>query len=74
MVTHVRELRGKAVLCRRVASIPTSGAGNADRILMRFAEQLERDAVLLERQLRGGKSLTQANATLPANISGLRRP
>ena len=48
MVTRVRELRRKAALCRRAAAVPTSGSGNADRILVTLAERLERDAVLLE--------------------------
>ena len=52
MVAQVRELRRKAALCRRAASVPTSGSGNADRILMALAEQLERDAALHERQLQ----------------------
>jgi hypothetical protein len=52
MVAQMRELRKKAALCRRAASIPTSGSGNADRILMALAEQLEHDAALCERQLQ----------------------
>jgi hypothetical protein len=52
MPAQVRELRRKAVLCRRAASVPTSGSGNADRILLALAEQLERDAALRERQLQ----------------------
>jgi hypothetical protein len=56
MITQVRELRSKAALCRRAAGIPTSGSGNADRILVALAEQLERDAVLRERQLQADES------------------
>ena len=52
MVAQVREFRRKAALCRRAASIPTSGSGNADRILLALAEQLERDAALREGQLQ----------------------
>ena len=52
MPAQVRELRRKAALCRRAASVPTSGSGNADRILLALAEQLERDAALRERQLQ----------------------
>ena len=52
MPAQVRELRRKAALCRRAASVPTSGSGNADRILLVLAEQLERDAALRERQLQ----------------------
>jgi hypothetical protein len=52
MVAQPREFRKKAALCRRAASIPTSGSSNADRILMALAEQLEHDAALCERQLQ----------------------
>jgi len=52
MPSKVRELRRKAALCRRAASIPTSGSSNADRILVALAEQLEHDAALRERQLQ----------------------
>ena len=52
MVALLRELRKKAALCRRAASIPTSGSSNADRILVALAEQLEHDAALRERQLQ----------------------
>jgi hypothetical protein len=56
MVAEVRELRSKAALCRRAASIPTSGSASADRILLGLAEQLERDAALLEQQSQVAKS------------------
>jgi hypothetical protein len=56
MVAQVRELRRKAALCRRAAGIPTAGAGNADRILMALAEQLEHDALVRERQLQAARS------------------
>jgi hypothetical protein len=65
MVAQVRELRRKAALCRRAASIPTSGSGNADRILVGLAEQLERDAALREQELRGNRS-SRAPDTDPA--------
>jgi hypothetical protein len=55
MVAQVRELRRKAALCRRAAGIPTAGAGNADRVLMALAEQLEHDALLRERRLEAAK-------------------
>ena len=45
----VRELRKKAALCRRVASISTSGAGKTDHILLELAEQLEREVALATR-------------------------
>jgi hypothetical protein len=56
MVALVRELRRKAALCRRAASIPTSGSGNADRILLTLAEQLDHDAALRERNLQENAS------------------
>jgi hypothetical protein len=56
MVIQAKELRKKAALCRRAASIPTSGSGNADRILLAMAEELERDATLLEQDSKDGKS------------------
>jgi hypothetical protein len=49
MVDQIQELRRKAALCRRAASIPTSGSGGTDRILLVLAEQLEHEAVELER-------------------------
>ena len=42
----VRELRKKAALCRRVASISTSGAEKTDHILLELAEKLEREVAL----------------------------
>jgi hypothetical protein len=54
MVALVRELRRKAALCRRAASISTSGSGRTDRILLGLAEQLEHEAALRERQLQDG--------------------
>jgi hypothetical protein len=56
MVAQGRELRRKAALCRRAASVPTSGSGNADRILVALAEQLEQDAALREWELQGDAS------------------
>ena len=38
------KLREKAKMCRRAAGIPTQGGHNADSILLRLAEELERDA------------------------------
>ena len=66
MLTRARELRRKAALCRRVARIPTSGSGSADRILMTLAEQLEHEAALRERQLRENHLLeTRPPVTAP---------
>jgi len=48
-----RELRRKAALCRRAASVPTTGSTNADRILLELAEQFEREADLREQQSPG---------------------
>jgi hypothetical protein len=64
MVALVQELWRKAALCRRAASISTSGSGRTDRILLALAEQLEREAALRERQLHDG--------TLPQIMSDQR--
>jgi hypothetical protein len=50
MKVSAKELRRKAALCRRAASVPTTGSTNADRILLELAEQLEREAELREQQ------------------------
>ncbi|MBV8337304.1 MAG: hypothetical protein JO358_18060 [Alphaproteobacteria bacterium] len=50
MKANAKELRRKAALCRRAASVPTTGSTNADRILLELAEQLEREAELREQQ------------------------
>jgi hypothetical protein len=52
-MVRVQELRRKAALCRRAAIVPTSGSGEADRILLALAEQLEHEAAIRERQLQG---------------------
>jgi len=46
----MKELRRQALLCRRAARIPTSGAALLDKILVALAEQLERDAATLEQE------------------------
>ena len=51
---RARELRRKAALARRAASVPTSGSGRVDRLLVLLAAQLERDASLLEQDGRRG--------------------
>ena len=48
--SRVEELRRQALLCRRAARIPTSGAALLDKILVALAEQLERDAATLEQE------------------------
>src|SRR5215813_9796972 len=40
-------LLARAQMCRRAASIPTTGGHSSDRILLDLAEQLERDAAAL---------------------------
>jgi len=47
-VAGAQELRRKAALARQAASVPTSGSGRVDRVLVLLAEQLERDASILE--------------------------
>ena len=56
MVMQVQELRRKAALCRRAASVPTSGSGEASRILLALAEQFEHEAAIRERQLQGNRA------------------
>ena len=42
------ELRRKAAMCRRLASIPTNGGSRADRRLITLAELLEHQARQIE--------------------------
>ena len=58
MKVSAKELRRKAALCRRAASVPTSGSTNADRILLDLAEQLEHKAELYEQQSQSSRSDT----------------
>jgi hypothetical protein len=51
-VSRTAELRQKADLCRRVASVPTKGGHHEDRILLAVADELEREAEALD----GGRS------------------
>jgi len=53
MMASAKELRRKAALCRRAASVPTTGSTNADRILLELAEQFEREADLREQRSPG---------------------
>jgi hypothetical protein len=55
-IVRAQELRRQAAQCRRAARVPTSGAGDIDRALVALAEQFEREATALERQLQGGTS------------------
>jgi hypothetical protein len=48
------ELRSKAALARRAASVPTSGSGGVDRFLVLFAERLEFEAAVLEQETAVG--------------------
>ena len=43
------ELREKANLYRRLASVPTEGGHDEDRLLLAVADQLEREAAELDR-------------------------
>jgi hypothetical protein len=47
-VARAQELRRRAALARQAASVPTSGSGRVDRVLVVLAEQLDRDASVLE--------------------------
>ena len=48
-MSKVAQLRQKAALCRRAASVPTEGSHRTDRLLIKLAEELEREAAALER-------------------------
>jgi hypothetical protein len=49
-MSDATELRRKAALLRRVASIPTSGGMHTDRVLIGLAERLDSEAARVERQ------------------------
>jgi hypothetical protein len=49
------ELRRKAELYRRLASIPTTGGHDEDRVLLAVADDLERKAEALEQRLTTGR-------------------
>ena len=56
-VAKAAQLRRKAALCRRAASIPTEGSSQTNRLLLDLAERLEREAAALEKKdtdLKGG--------------------
>jgi hypothetical protein len=53
-VGRVKQLRRQAALARRAASVPTSGSGRVDRLLVVLADQLERDASILEQGRKEG--------------------
>ena len=46
------ELRQKASLYRRMASVPTEGGHQEDRVLLAVAEEFEREAAELDDRLR----------------------
>jgi hypothetical protein len=43
-MVSAQQLRQKAELCRRAASVPTHGGTAADRILIELANRLEQEA------------------------------
>jgi hypothetical protein len=47
-MSDARDLRQKAALCRRAASIKTEGGTRTDRRLIELAEALEREAAMLD--------------------------
>ena len=49
-MSDAAELREKAILFRRIASIKTSGGSSADRVLLYLAERLEDEAAVAERK------------------------
>src|SRR5262245_48389082 len=48
------ELRSRAALARRAASVPTTGSWRVDRVLVAFAERLELEASVLEQETTVG--------------------
>jgi hypothetical protein len=48
-MSKAAQLREKAALYRRAASIPTEGSHDTDRLLIKLAEDLEREAEALEK-------------------------
>jgi hypothetical protein len=48
-MSKAAQLRQKAALYRRAASVPTEGSHRTDRLLIELAEQLEREAAALEK-------------------------
>jgi hypothetical protein len=59
------ELREKASLYRRLASIPTDGGRDEDRLLLTVAEQLEHEAAELDDRLPRQKPAAGAGASSP---------
>jgi hypothetical protein len=47
-MSKAAQLKQKAALYRRAASIPTEGSHRTDRLLIELAEKLEREAEALE--------------------------
>jgi hypothetical protein len=47
-MSKAAQLRQKAALCRRAASVPTEGSRRTNVLLLYLAEQLEREAAALE--------------------------
>jgi hypothetical protein len=60
-------LRQKASLYRRVASVPTEGGHNEDRLLRALADQLEREAVESEKHLAGPAEMPLPSITHAAS-------
>ena len=65
---RVQQLRQKAELLRRVASIPTHGDGLIDRDLLVLADQLEEEADVTEEYLK-----RQSETEETRNPRGLRK-
>jgi hypothetical protein len=47
-MSKAAQLREKAALCRRAASVPTEGSNHTNVLLLYLAEQLEHEAAALE--------------------------
>ena len=56
-MSRIAELRQRADLCRRVASVPTEGGRREDRVLLIIADRLEREAAELEKSEAAVRSI-----------------
>jgi hypothetical protein len=48
LISRIAELRQIADRCRQAARVPTKGGHRTDRVLLRVADKLEREATALE--------------------------
>jgi len=68
------QIRQKAALCRRAASIPTEGSNHTNILLLDIAERLDREAATLENSKRKDAPDVSISAQSAANVRFLRTP